>query len=155
MLADSAWMRTEYRNAKLQVAIDAEKDEDITRLEMTIKNERPRKVWRGIMYVTSPNRTGEVTKVIIPKEGENDEVCNTKDAVERGLANSLSERFSCAESAPICQGALFELLGYSADTETAEQILEGTFIPPPDTNPATVIILREMHASGQRWTREK
>ena len=82
--------------------------------------------------------------MIIPKEGENDEICNTKDTVECGLANSLSERFSCAESALICQGALFELLGYSADTETAEQILKGTFIPPPDTYPTTVIILQEI-----------
>ena len=64
--------------------------------------------------------------------------------MERGLANSLSERFSCAESAPICQGALFELLGYSADTETAEEILEGTFIPPRDTDPATIIMLGEI-----------
>ena len=104
-------MRIKYLNAKLQVAIDAEKDEDVKSLEMLIKNERQHKIWRGIRYVTSPNRSGGVTKVIIPREGRNDEVCNTKDTVERGLANSLSERFSCAESAPISQGALFELLG--------------------------------------------
>ena len=64
--------------------------------------------------------------------------------MERGLANSLSERFSCDDSAPNCQGALFKLFGYSADTETAEQIPEGTFTPPPDTDPATVIILQEI-----------
>ena len=152
VLADSAWMRTECLNAKLQVAINAEKDEDVTRLEMLIKNERQRKVWRGMRYVTSPNRAGGVTKVIISKEGKEDEICNTKETVERGLANSLSERFSCAESAPICQGVLFELLGYSSDTEIAEQILEGTFIPLPDTDPATVIILQEI---SRIWARGK
>ena len=134
-------MHTKYLNAKLQVAIDAEKDEDVKSLELLIKNERQRKVWRGMRYVTSPNRAGGVTKVIISKEGKDYEICNTKETVERGLANSLSECFSCAESAPIRQGALFELLDYSADIKTTEQILEGTFIPPQDTDPATVIIL--------------
>ena len=117
----------------LQDAINTEKGEDVKRLKMLINNERQRKTWRGIQYVTKPTRAGGVTKVVMPCTNAEAEVCNTKIAVERGLADSLSDRFSCAVSAPIYQGALFELLGYSADTETAEAILEGTFIPPPDT----------------------
>ena len=118
-----------------------EKNEDVKRLETLIRNERQRKTWRGIQYVTKKNRAGGVTKVVIPRSNTEDEVCNTKTAVERGLANNLSERFSCAKSAPICQRALFKLLGYSADMKTAEEILEGTFIPPPDIESATIIIL--------------
>ena len=144
ILAESAWMGTEYLNAKLKDAINAGKDKDVKQLETLIRNERQQKTCRGIQYVTKKNRAGGVTKVVIPRLNKEDEVCNTKTAVEKGLANSLSERFSCAESAPICQGALFKLLGYSADTETVEEILEGTFIPPPDTDPATIIILDEI-----------
>ena len=92
---------------------------------MLIKNERQQKIWSGIRYVTSPNRAGDVTKVIIPQEDGDDEVCTTKETVERGLANSRSDCFSCADNAPLCQSALVKLLGYSADTDTAEQILEG------------------------------
>ena len=55
VLADSAWMRTKYLNAKLQVAIDSEKDEDITILEVLSKNGRQRKIWRGIRFVTLPS----------------------------------------------------------------------------------------------------
>ena len=91
ILADSAWMRTEYLNAKLKDAINAEKDEDVKRLETLIRNERQRKTWRGIQFVTKKNRAGGVTKVVIPRSNTEDEVCNTKTAVERGLANSLSE----------------------------------------------------------------
>ena len=98
----------------------------------------------GVKTIEYFHCTCRITKVVIPRSNKEDELCNTKTAVEKGLANSLSERFSCAESAPICQGALFELLGYSADTKTAEEILEGTFIPPPDTDPATIIILEEI-----------
>ena len=44
----------------------------------------------------------------------------------------------------MCQGALFELLGYGANTETGEEIRKGTFTPPPDTEPATLIILKDI-----------
>ena len=44
MLANLAWMRTEYLDARLQVAINVEKNEDIARLEMLIKNERQKKI---------------------------------------------------------------------------------------------------------------
>ena len=49
-----------------------------------------------------------------------------------------------ANHAPICHGALFELLGYSADTATAESILEGTFQPPEDADGPTLILLEEI-----------
>ena len=44
MLADLAWMRKEYLNTKIQDSINAEKDEDVARLEMLIKNERQKKI---------------------------------------------------------------------------------------------------------------
>ena len=91
VLDESAWMRTKYLNAKLQDAINEEKDEDVTRLEMLIKNERQKKTWRGIQYITKPNRAGGDTKVIIPCTNADAEVCNTKTTVERGLADSLSD----------------------------------------------------------------
>ena len=51
-------------------------------------------------------------------------------------------------SAPICNGALFNLLGHSKDTEAAEQILAGTLVPPPGTAASTTIILDEI---GRIW----
>ena len=75
ILADSAWMRTEYLNAKLRDAINAEKDEDVKRLEMLIRNGQQRKTWRGIQFVTKENRAGGVTKVVIPRFNAEDEVC--------------------------------------------------------------------------------
>ena len=91
VLADSAWMRTEYLNAKLRDAINTEKDKDVTRLKMLIKKERQKNTWRGVQYITKPNRTGGVTKVIIPRTNADAEVCNTKKTVEWGLVDSLSD----------------------------------------------------------------
>ena len=43
---------------------------------------------------------------------------------------------------------MFELLGYSADTETATAILKDTSVPHFDTNTSTLIILEEI---GRIW----
>ena len=56
----------------------------------------------------------------------------------------MDTRFDRASSAPICNGPLFELLGYNADTSAGMELLEGTFTPPKGTDPATIIILNEI-----------
>ena len=68
----------------------------------------------------------------------------TKEDVEGAIHGELDARFDRASSAPICNGPLFELLGYNADTEAGMEILEGTFVPPKGTEPATIIILDEI-----------
>ena len=68
----------------------------------------------------------------------------TKDKIELAIAAEISKQSGRADSAPICQGPLFDLLGYSANTYTAKQILKGTFVPPPGTDGPTLIILAEI-----------
>ena len=62
--------------------------------------------------------------------------------MEDVIHEEISLQFSRADTAPIYQGSLFELLGYRADTETVLKILKGTFILPHGTDPAAVIILQ-------------
>ena len=57
--------------------------------------------------------------------------CTTQDLVEAAIHGEISPRFSRTGSAPVCNGPLFQLLGYNADTEAGAEILEGTFEPPP------------------------
>ena len=71
-------------------------------------------------------------------------VCKDKQAIEGEIHREILSRLGRADSAPVCQGALFELIGYGANTETGEEILKGTFTSPPDTEPATIIILKEI-----------
>ena len=65
----------------------------------------------------------------------------TKDGVEGIIHNTIGSRFSRVDSAEICSVPLFKLLGYTADTETSMNILEGTSKPPTGTDPVTIIIL--------------
>ena len=67
-----------------------------------------------------------------------------KQAVEGFIANKVSQCLEQVESALIFQGALLQVLGYSADTDTAKMIVEGTFNLPEDTSPTPLIILEEI-----------
>lgn len=70
--------------------------------------------------------------------------CTSKETVENAVMEELSTRFGRAESAPICQGPLFDLSGVYADTDAAMQILEGAFEPPAGTDSATTILFAEI-----------
>ena len=69
---------------------------------------------------------------------------SAKEDVESGLLDEIIKRFARADGAPICQGALYNLLGYSADAELVEAILEGTFIPSPGIDGPKLIIPEEI-----------
>ena len=74
--------------------------------------------------------------------------CANKDEMEEAIKGTIMNRSTKADSAPICHGALFELLGYGADTETAIEILEGRFVAPEGTDRYTLLLFEEM---GQIW----
>ena len=67
-----------------------------------------------------------------------------KKECEQAIMKEITERFERAKSAPICQGALFDLLGYGANTETAIEILEGRFEAPEGTAEATLTLFEEI-----------
>ena len=143
-LAKSSWLRQQYLSTRLQEEIAKKNKEHAARLQEILRNEAQKKTWRNIHRVTKPNKNGSAVVVEVPQTHGPPVVCDTKETVEAAIAEENSKRFSLANSAPICQGALFELLGFSANTETAEQILEGTWIPPEDTDGPTLIILKEI-----------
>ena len=113
-----------------------------------LRNKAQKKEWGGIKRTMDTCRSGAVTEVDNPIEGEEAIHCHTEETVEETLREEISKRFERANSAPICQGALFNLLGYGANTETAEKILDGTFDPPKGTDGPTVILLEEI---AQIW----
>ncbi len=74
------------------------------------------------------------------------ETYNTEDNIVGQTSDHLSKHFCLpAYSAPCYHGKLFDDLGFTGDTECAQQILEGTYDFPPDTNIWTKKILQEAH----------
>jgi hypothetical protein len=49
-----------------------------------------------------------------------------------------NKRFTMAGEAPICNGKLFEELGYTPNTTAAQAILDGSYIAPEGLDQATL-----------------
>jgi hypothetical protein len=80
------------------------------------------------------------------------ETYDTEDEVVGQTSDHLSKRFHLAYSAPCYRGKLFDDFGFMGDTECAQQILEGTYDFPPDTNIWTKKILQEAHYTFSRMS---
>jgi hypothetical protein len=59
------------------------------------------------------------------------------------MSKTLVERFTGTFSAPCYYGRLFDELGFTGDTEAAAQLLEGNYVFPEGSDPATKLLLEE------------
>jgi hypothetical protein len=143
-MADSQYLRKNFLHEKLKEAIDGGLDQEAKSIKNILRGEAQRKTWQGIFRATKPRGIMRVTKVEVQEQDGSVIEHTTKEAVEDALINELTKRFGRAESAPICQGVLYGLLGTYTDTEAAVQILEGTFVPPPNSDPTTIVLLDEI-----------
>ena len=137
-------MQRQFLASRLQEAVDNNDIKRINEVKAIIRGENQRRCWNSIKKGVGQKRTpAPTTADTIGKVGNKVE-CTTKETVEEAIHGKINPRFSRAKSAPMCNGPLFELLGYNADTKAGAQILEGTCVPPPGTDPATGIILQEI-----------
>ena len=67
-------------------------------------------------------------------------------------SDHLCGRFRLAYSTPCYHGQLFDDLGFMGDTECLQQILEGTYEYPPDTDIWTKKILQEAQHTFTRMS---
>ena len=117
-------------------------------LQEILQNEVQKKAWPPIHRELKQTRNPSPTRVEVPPDDDTTRECTTKEQVKEGIAKEMSKRPSQVDSAQVCQGSLLELLGYSADTETAIAILEGMFVPSPGT---TVSMLINQEEIARRW----
>ena len=64
-----------------------------------------------------------------------------EDEVFGQVSKNLAERFRLLFTAPYCKpGELFDDIGFHGDSEAAQQILDGTYVFLPNTDPATRLL---------------
>ena len=97
-----------------------------------------------------PNKTGAVSHVDVPLADGSRRRCNGKEDVDKAIGQDIMARSTQAKSAPICQGALFDLLGYRADTEITMEILEGTFVASVNTDGPTLLLSDKIANIGHK-----
>ena len=70
---------------------------------------------------------------------------DTKEAVQDAIFNEVHwKRYNLAKDAPICQGTLCDQFGYTATSPTAQSVLDGTYVFPPDMDKATRELFEEI-----------
>ena len=118
-------MRKRFLSEKLTDLIDRKKTEEAKKIKDVLISEAHKKQWQGLNQVMTPQKAGMITYVDILQSDGTTVRCNTKLSVKQENGEEIKTRFARAGSAPICQGALFQLLGYEIDTDTVIAILEG------------------------------
>ena len=107
-----------------------------------MRKEANEKRFRRLRWTTKPDQGGAVYNVRVQQDGNTVEV-STEDGIFNHVSEHLSDRFRLAFRAPCYSGGLFDDIGFLGDTEDARRILEGTYVFPPDTHPATRLLFEE------------
>ena len=116
-------MRKQFLSERLTEAVEQNKTEEALRLKNILKTEAHSKEWQGVHRVTGSDKATVITHVDVPQEDGTMARMSTKEEVEGANKGEISTCFSRASSAPVCQGALFRLLGYEVTTDVAIDIL--------------------------------
>ena len=66
--------------------------------------------------MTDSERAGAIAHMDVKQDDGTMKRMESKQACEKAIGEEIEPRFSRAGSAPVCQGALFRLLGYKIDT---------------------------------------
>ncbi len=70
-----------------------------------------------------------------------------QDTVEQTIFSEVHEKqYTLAGEAPICNGALFQDFGYTANTPASRAVLDGIYVAPTDSDPATKELFTEIAA---------
>ena len=148
-------MRRQHLKNRLQHHRDRGDEKAAAAVLRILHREASVKRWRRVHRTTKRDRGQACLTVRVQTEEGVDEI-KTKDGVFATVSENLAERFRLAFSAPACQpGQLFDDIGFLGDTEAASRILENTYEYPPDTDPATKLLLQEAASMYARMTDEE
>ena len=88
----------------------------------------------GILHIKIPDPTNksEMVKVSDP------------DEMQQVMSDNFKAKFLEVYDTPLAQTPFLELLGYDGLTEVAEQIILGTYVPPPVIHPDIVQLLEHL-----------
>ena len=81
-------------------------------------------------------------------KAEEEDVMDTKEEAAQFIFDETGLRFQLAKDAPLSKTLLINDLGYLANTDTASQIINGTFPIPDEVDDITTIILEEIGRIG-------
>ena len=137
--------RQKHLNARLLLAQEKEDEEAINKISAIIQREKQRNFWRRLNYCTGKKRTRSATTIQTEAPGGAIVEHTTREPVEQTIFTEIhNKRYTMAGEAPICNGDLFEEFGYTSNTTAGQAVLDGTYVAPAGTDPATVELFAEV-----------
>jgi hypothetical protein len=133
-----------------QLVSSAKLSGDHTRVEKItclLHNEASKKRWQWVNKSTGEKRGSLTISVKVPMADGGVNEFKTKEGVFLAVSKHLTMRFQSALVAQCHRGTFFKDIGHLTDGPVAQQILEGTYVYPPDLDPATRLLFKEAAAT--------
>ena len=105
--------------------------------------ERQRKQARNVKRIRQKSGKEAVTKLYYTENNVRTE-CSTKNTMEKACISENTGRFSQTNDTPPMEETMTEDIGYLAETDAKYHILNGTYVPPPDTDQYMREFIEEM-----------
>ena len=127
--------RAHHLNERLHLAQERDDKEAVKKIAAIIQREKQGSFWCRLNYVTGKKWTRSATSIHVPSESGLVKELSAQEAVENAIfAEVHGSRYALAKEAPICPGKL------------AEDLLNRTYLPPPDPDAATKELFDEVAA---------
>ncbi len=109
--------RRKHLEKRRQIAQEDENKDAFNKISAIIQQEHQQDFWWKLNYVTGKKKTHSATTIQVEGQGGAIMECTTQDTVEQSIFSIVHEkRYTLAGEAPIYNGALFQDLGYTANT---------------------------------------
>jgi hypothetical protein len=133
------WLQTLARSKS---TADGKSEEQHTKSLITIEKQR-RQAW-NVKRMNNKLKSFGTSRIVAPDYDGNWVEFTSKEDIEAGCQWENSRRFSQTSSTPFMTYPLVDEFGYLAQGPATNAVLQGTYIPPPGTDPYAKKILKEL-----------
>jgi hypothetical protein len=141
--ADASSWRDEFLVGLAKSRSESKGTDQDKELQQLRTIEQQRTVARNIKRMQGKLQRNATTQVCISNEQGRRTVTSKEDIEDACIEENIS-RFSQSNNTPLMQEPLLSLIGYLANTQAAEDILQGTFETPPETDKYTKLLIAEL-----------
>ena len=137
-------LRKSFLHGKAKELALTLKQDETNIYNQLILREQQRSSARKVKFVLQKVLGNGVTKIsLLNNDGQWEETTN-KLHIEQGCADKNTSKYRQTQDTPFMQGQLAQDVGYLGNTAAAQAILDGTYNPPPGTNPYTTEFINEL-----------
>ena len=109
------------------MAQESKDKEAIQKISAIIQREQQWNFWRCLNYCTGKKKTQSAATIQAEESGGGIVEHTTQEPVKQTIFSKIhNKRYTMAGAAPICNGKLYEELGYTTNTTAAWVILDGS-----------------------------